>query len=290
MIQPSFPSMMPESTWRPPDCFPDISRNKWWSLDLESCDPKLRSNGPGFIRGDAFIAGVAVHTDGFKGYYPVRHGQGANFAPNAVFDWLRDQVKDFRGELYGANLQYEEEGLWFENVKFHDDVKRRDVQIAEPLIDEETAVGYSLNVLAKKYLGQEKVEGLLKDAAGMYAKSFKGRKAIKFDEKGDLWQLPPEFVGAYAEGDVDLPRRIYEKQSEIISSEGLWNIFNLESSLIPILLRMRIHGVAVDLERAEKLVKTLSIEIDKYSLEIKRLVGFDPSIGRNAYYRHRHEN
>jgi DNA polymerase I-like protein with 3'-5' exonuclease and polymerase domains len=41
---------------------------------------------------------------------------------------------------------------------------------------------------------------------------------------------------------------------------------------------MRIQGVRVDLEAAHKLVKVLSIEIDKYSMEIKKLVGFDPNV------------
>lgn len=281
-IQPSFPEFLPESSWRPPDSFPDISREKWWSLDLESKDPHLSANGPGFIRNDAFIAGVAIHTEGFRGYYPVRHAQGCNLAPNVVFDWLRDMTKDFRGELYGANLLYEEEGLWYEGVRFHDDVKRYDVQIAEPLIDEETAEGYSLEVLSNKYLGIGKEEGLLKAAAERYTKGYKDKRArrpIPFDPKGDLWMLPPEYVGAYGEGDVDRPLRIFrDHQSKILDKEGLWDIFRLETSLVPILLRMRINGVAVDLERAHRLVKTLTDEIDKLSMEVKKLVGFDPNV------------
>jgi DNA polymerase I-like protein with 3'-5' exonuclease and polymerase domains len=272
---------MPESSWRPPDSFPNISEAKWWSLDCETRDPHLQEKGPGFLRGESFICGVAVHVEGFSGYYPVRHAQGQNLAPNAVFDWLHDQVKHFRGELYGANLLYDEESLWFEDVKFHDDVVRRDVQIAEPLLDEETAEGYSLEVLSKKYLGEGKEEELLREAASRYISGYKDRacrRPISFDPKKDLWMLPPEYVGAYAEGDVDRPRRIYEKQSKFIDAENLRSIFNLESSLVPILLRMRIQGVRVDLEKAEALCKVLTKEIDKYSLEIKKLVGFDPNL------------
>jgi DNA polymerase I-like protein with 3'-5' exonuclease and polymerase domains len=280
-VQPSFPSMMPESSWRPPDSFPEIHDAKWWSLDIETRDPHLKAKGPGFIRGDAYTCGVAIHVDGFSGYYPVRHAQGSNLAPNVVFGWLREQASKFRGELYGGNLLYDEEGLWHEDVRFHDDVKRRDIQIAEPILDEETAEGYSVEVLSNKYLGVGKEEDLLREAASRYSKGYRDKRArrpIPFDPKGDLWMLPPEYVGAYAEGDVDRPRRIYEKQSAIISKEGLWDIFELETSLIPILLRMRIHGVAVDLERADKLVKLLTTEIDKYSMQIKRLVGFDPNV------------
>jgi DNA polymerase I-like protein with 3'-5' exonuclease and polymerase domains len=282
MVQPSFPEWMPVSDWRPPDTFPEISGDKYWSLDVESRDEDLESRGPGYIRGDAYVAGVAIATDGFRGYYPVRHLMGGNLAPNVVFDWLRDQVKHFRGELYGGNLLYDEEALWFENIKFSDDVKRCDIQIAEPLIDEESPEGYSVEALSQKYLGVGKEEGLLRDAASRYTKGYKDKRArrpIPFDPKGDLWKLPPEYVGAYGEGDVDRPLRIFrDHQSKILDSEDLGDIFKLETSLTPILLRMRIAGIAVDLEAAHKLVKVLTSYIDKFSMEIKALVGFDPNV------------
>lgn len=281
MIQPCFPELMPESNWRPPDHFPDITKAKWWSLDCESKDPNLTTRGPGFIRKDAFVAGVAIHVEGFSGYYPVRHLQGANLAPNVVFQWLRDQAKYFQGELYGANLLYDLEGLHYEGVDFRDDCKIRDVQIAEPILDEETAVGYSLEVLSKKYLDVGKEEELLREAASRYTKGWKDKRAkrpIPFDPKSDLWMLPPEYVGFYAESDVDRPRRIFAKQLKILESEELTEILHLESVLIPILLKMRINGVAIDLEKAEFLKKKLTQEIDKYSMEIKRLVSFDPNV------------
>jgi DNA polymerase I-like protein with 3'-5' exonuclease and polymerase domains len=281
-IQLPFPEFLPNSEWRPPDSFPEISREKWWSIDIEARDPHLTSRGPGYISGDAYVVGIAIATEGFRGYYPVRHAQGCNLAPNVVFPWLQDQVKHFRGELYGGNLLYDEEALWFEDVKFHDDVTRFDIQIAEPIIDEETADGYSVEVLSNKYLGVGKDEELLREAAGRYTKGYKDKRArrpIVFDPKSDLWMMPPEYVGAYGEGDVDRPLRIFrDHQSKIIDKENLWDIFKLETSLIPILLKMRINGVAVDLDKAHGLVEKLTIEIDKLSMEIKRLVGFDPNV------------
>lgn len=281
IIQPSFPEFMPYSPWLPPDHFPEISKAKWWSLDVETRDPHLQSKGPGFIRGDAYNVGVAIHTEGFSGYYPVRHAQGSNLAPNVVFDWLADQARHFEGELYGGNLLYDLEGLHFDDVKFSDNCKIRDIQIAEPLIDEETSEGYSVEALSKKYLGVGKEEELLREAAARFTKGWKdkrGRRPISFDPKSDLWKLDPKYVGIYAEGDVDRPRRIYQQQEKILSDEGLSQIYKLESDLIPILLKMRLQGVAVDLEQAEKLRKTLTVGIDKYSMAIKKLTGRDPNV------------
>jgi DNA polymerase I-like protein with 3'-5' exonuclease and polymerase domains len=157
----------------------------------------------------------------------------------------------------------------------------RDVQICEPCIDEETAKGYSLNVLANKYLGRGKSEELLRKAAATYTKGYKNgncHKPIAFDSKSDLWMLPPQYVGLYAEADAELPELIYAEQKKIIDKEDLWQIINLESSLVHVLLRMRIRGVRIDLEQAEKLKKVLTIEIDKYFARIKDLVGFRPNL------------
>src|SRR6185295_17127567 len=68
-------SMLPDTGWRPPTVFPSLRDSAIVSLDLETYDPKLRSRGPGFIRGDAEIIGVAVAAESrsgerFAGYYP----------------------------------------------------------------------------------------------------------------------------------------------------------------------------------------------------------------------------
>jgi DNA polymerase I-like protein with 3'-5' exonuclease and polymerase domains len=273
--------MMPESTWRPPTSFPDISDAREMDIDIESRDEHLREKGPGYPRGDAYVCGVAVNVPGFRGFYPVRHDSGCNLPPNVVFEWLADVAKNFRGELRGAHLLYDLEGLHYEGVHFSDDVKYRDVLVAEPLIDEESKWGYNLENVAKKYLGEGKREDLLRQVASRFTKGYKDkrcRRPIQFHPKSDLWRLPPEYVGAYAEGDVDLPGRVYQEQKKILDRENLWEAFDLESSLIPILLQMRIFGTRVDLERANALVKLMTAEIDKFSMQIKKLVNFDPNL------------
>lgn len=282
MIQPCLDVFMPESNWRAPEEFPRFSEAKWISIDLETRDPHLRAKGPGFIRGDAYIAGVALHMDGFTGYWPVRHAVGQNLAPNVVFEWLRGEAKHFQGQMFGANLGYELEGLWHEDVHFRDDVQYCDVLLAEPLIAEESLDGFNLEAVSVKYLGYGKQEDLLREAASKFTKGYRDsrcRQPIPFDPKGDLWMLDPIFVGPYAEGDVVNPQKIFtEHQSKVFDEENLWNVFRLESSLVPLLLQMKVKGIAVDLEAAEKLCALMSGEIDKYSAKIKDIVGFEPNL------------
>jgi DNA polymerase I-like protein with 3'-5' exonuclease and polymerase domains len=282
-IQPPFDFMLPETNWRVPGELPDLRGRgaKRFTIDCETKDPNLQSKGPGFIRGDAYVAGVALRTDdGWSGYFPVRHMQGQNLAPNIVFPWLADQLKGDQPKI-GANLLYDLEALHYSGVT-NINGPLYDIQIAEPLIDEETSKGYSLNALALKYLGRTKVEDTLRKASAAYKKGFTGgrrtQKGLPFDPKGDMWMLPPEYVGEYAEADTELPQLILDKQLDIISTENLKQIFQLESSLIPILLKMRLKGIRVDLEGAEKLAKSLTQQIDKFSEEIKYFAGFNVNV------------
>src|SRR5579883_1948773 len=103
--------------YRLPDKFPSLARAKRISLDLESKDPSIAADkGPGWRR-DAFIAGFGLAIgDGkseqaeFAEYYPLRHRGGPNLDPDRVFDWLRDELAFFQGEIVGANLLYDADG------------------------------------------------------------------------------------------------------------------------------------------------------------------------------------
>ena len=295
IVQPPLPGIGPESAWVPPDSFPELRGNaKWISIDCETKDPFLQTKGPGFIRGDAHVIGVAVRADGFSGYYPVRHSLGFNLAPNIVFPWLADQLKGDEPK-FGANLLYDLEALYFSGVE-NVSGPLYDVQTAEPLLDDETMEGYSLNVLAKKYLGKEKNEDLLREAASVYHTTLKSKnKWKKLDAKNEIWVLPPEFVGPYAEIDTLLPVEIFEKQRVVLERDRLWDIFTLERRLIPILLKMRIRGIRVDIEAAHILAKEMTEEIDTLSMKVIKAVGFDPNVDsgqdlERAYVEWNHRN
>lgn len=67
------------SEWVPPEKIPDLSDAKEIAIDLETKDPGLKDLGPGWVRGDGYILGVAIAVDGWKGYFPLRHPGGGNF-------------------------------------------------------------------------------------------------------------------------------------------------------------------------------------------------------------------
>jgi DNA polymerase I-like protein with 3'-5' exonuclease and polymerase domains len=254
----------PTSEWVCPTSFPDLSGEKILGLDIETHDDNLKELGPGFIRGDASIAGISVATIDRAWYYPIGHlGGGNHHNPESVLHFIGDLVKDPDKFICGANLQYELEGLSSKGIDIVS--KLVDVQVAEALIDEEQAAGYSLESICKRRLGEGKDETALKDAASAYGFS---------DVKANLWKMPAKYVGPYAEYDAMAPLKIFAQQKKILESEGLMEIFTLESKILPILWKMRKQGVPVDLEAANLLSKDLSNREAVLQLDLMKEMGF----------------
>lgn len=262
----------PDTGWflpEGPELFPDLRGQGMIAFDVESCDPYLASKGPGYVRGDAYIAGVAVGTEaGFRRYYPVAHeNSGRNLSKRAVFGWLRE-VLDIPVPKIGANLLYDLEALHFAGVPVRGPYY--DVQNAEALLDE-TRLTYSLESIAQDRLGEGKQQTVM---LKWLTQAFGNESNIK----KNIWRAPPEVVGPYAESDVDIPLRLFAAQRPVLHDEGLWELFELESKLVPMLLAMRIRGVPVDIAHTEKLLAHLDKTYDESIDHIQRQVGFKPDI------------
>ncbi len=240
---------------------PSWTSAKRVAIDIETNDPQLKKLGPGVRRG-AYIVGISFAIEGGPAeYLPIRHEAPGNMSEESVLSYLCDQSDRFRGEVVGANLSYDLDFLQTRGVIFPF-AKFRDIQNAEPLIDE-LAVSNSLDALARKYLGKTKDETKLKEAAARY----------DLHPKKDLWRLPPRYVAEYAIADVRLPLEILRKQERILQDEGLTDIWELESKVLPILLQMRRHGVRIDFDRLEQ-VEALCLNKQQEELAyIKLLTG-----------------
>jgi DNA polymerase I-like protein with 3'-5' exonuclease and polymerase domains len=257
----------PPELWRAPTELPSLRGARRIAVDVETCDPTLGELGPGVRRG-GYVAGVAVGTDlGGRWYLPTRHQGGGNLDEGLVWRWARDELNAFDGEVVGANLVYDldymaENGVTFPRVR-----RFLDVQVAEPLLDE-NRYEYNLDALSKDYLGETKTEHALREAAAAY-----GFGTSNVEVKRNLWRLPAAYVGAYAEGDVDLPLRIMALQEIELEKQGLTELFALESKLIPILLAMRRRGVRVDVEKAHIVRARLVQERDLALKNVRRIAG-----------------
>ena len=253
-----------KSGWRPPNLsdLPSWSGAKRIAFDVETNDEHLRKLGPGVRRG-GYIVGISYKIEGGPGHYlPMRHHGGDNLDPKQVLRYVKDNAKYFDGELVGANLPYdldysEEAEVVWPKVKWF-----RDVQVADPLIFE-LHQHYSLEEICRRWGVPGKDETHLRAAADAHG----------VDPKSELWKLAARHVGLYGEGDTDRPLLVLRKQEERIEKLGLRKVYDLESRLLPVLVKMRRRGVRVDLEKLEAIKQWAANQERACCAEIHRLTG-----------------
>lgn len=259
---------VPTTGWLPPTEFPNLTGATVLGLDTETKDPELTTRGPGGVRGKGQVVGVSVATDDKTWYFPIRHEYAPqarhNLDPAKVFAWLNDTLQR-PVSIVGANLLYDLEWLRAEGVAMPRG-ELFDVQYAEPLIDEESRSGYSLDALARKYTGEGK------DTPVLYkwcADSFGGEANER--QRANIWRSPPTLVGPYAEADALLPLQILATQRKTLAQENLTDLFRLECGLIPLLLEMRYRGVRVDIDKARAVSKWLREEAAKAQAQLPKV-------------------
>src|SRR5210317_317506 len=256
--------LMPNTEWVAPTEFPDLRQAEEIAIDLETRDPDLKKLGSGAIRGNGEVVGIAVAVDGYKGYFPIAHGEGPNLDRKKTLEWFRDicaspATKIFHNAMYDV--------CWIRNLGIKINGLILDTMIAASIIDE-NRYNYTLNALSWVYLNKGKNESLLNQAA----------KERGLDPKADMWKLPASEVGAYAEQDAVLTLELWKHLKRIIVEEDLQNVFTLETDLFPCLVDMRHLGVRVDIEKANQLKTALAVKEQNLLQQIKIESGVDTQI------------
>ena len=210
MQNPMFP---PRSDWVAPDILPDLSSASRIAVDLETKDPNLRVSGPGWATGNGHVTGIAIATDGWSGYLPIRHEGGGNLDAGFVFRWLNKSLSTNCDKIF-HNALYDVGWLRREGVTLNG--KIQDTVIAAPLIDENRRQ-YSLNSLGLDYCKEIKDETLLTEAAKSYG----------VDPKAEMYKLPAKFVGEYAEQDAVLTLKLWDKLKKLLEIQKLEPIYEV---------------------------------------------------------------
>lgn len=238
--------MLPESNWVAPDLgsLPDWGDARRVAFDVETKDEDLPALGPGVRRAGNYICGYSFAIeDGPAFYIPLRHGGGGNVDLHHGLGYLREQAAKFKGDICGAGLQYDLDWAASEDIHFKSARFFRDVQIAAPLVDE-LQNSYSLESIAQRAGLGGKDEQLLRDALSSYG--YRDPHA-----KRGLHALPAKYVGPYGETDARLPLAALEALERQLEEQDLWGIYDLESRVLPVLVKMRRRGVRVSFERLE---------------------------------------
>lgn len=262
---------IPETGWRPPAEFPNLSGATWLGIDCETYDPELIERGPGWARGVGEIVGVSIAAQddyGNRGrwYFPVRHRieSHLNLPAENVFNFLRYHLHTPHIPKVGANLLYDIGWLTEENIFVEGPLY--DVQFAEALLDDNAEV--KLERLARKYLNAGKETDLLYE---WLAEAYGGKATDA--QRANLYRSPPQLAGPYAEADASHPLDILPYQWSAMERDGLLPVFHMECELIPLLIRMRRQGVRIDLSYAEQLYDELARDIPQLYDKLADLSG-----------------
>lgn len=263
---------LPATDWRPPK----ISELPSWQgvsrigYDLETKDTDLETLGPGVRRPGNFIAGLSfAFEDGPSFYVPIRHEGGDNVEdPEQALRYFRDQAKNYDGEIAGMNLGYEIDWSAQEGIEFPKVRRWRDIQNAAVLHDE-LHQSYKLANILERLGMPGKDETVLKAAARAYG----------YHPKKDLWRMPARYSGAYGTADAARPLAALRKLEAALEDDGIWEAYELESRLLPVLIRMRRRGVRIDEDHLERVEQWSLAQEAEACREIHRLTGRQLGIG-----------
>jgi DNA polymerase I-like protein with 3'-5' exonuclease and polymerase domains len=248
-----------KAEWIPPLELPDLTSASKIAIDVETRDPNLKVNGPGWPTGDGEVVGYAVAVDGWSCYLPIRHLGGGNLDERIVNRWLK-KVFECPADKIMHNAQYDLG--WIKQMGFTVNGRIIDTMIVASLLDE-NRFSYSLNALCYDLLNKTKSEKALTEAA----------REFGVDPKAEMWKMPAMYVGPYAEADAELTLELWNYFSIKLSQEDLWGVANLELDLLPCLVDMTMRGVRVDVNRVERTRDSLLKREREVLKELKRVAG-----------------
>jgi DNA polymerase I-like protein with 3'-5' exonuclease and polymerase domains len=256
--------LLPQTEWVQPTEYPDLRSYDEIAVDLETKDPGLKSKGSGAVTGEGEVVGIAVATYNNKWYFPIAHKEGPNMDRKKTLEWFKDILECPATKIF-HNAMYDV--CWIRNLGLKINGLIVDTMIASSLLDE-NRFSYTLNTLSWHFLGEGKNERALNEAA----------KQRGLDAKADMWQLPAQEVGTYAEKDAELTFKLWQHVKKLMIEQDLQDVFNLETDLFPCLVDMRFLGVRVDMPQAHDLRKKLIAQEQVLLQEVQKETNIDVQI------------
>jgi len=235
-----------------------LERAGRFALDTETTSPEAMR---------AHLVGISFALAPGEAYYvPVGHVGGAPQLPlSLVVERLRPLLEDAKVAKVGHNAKYDmivlaQHGAQLCGLEF-------DTMIAAFLAGEGGGGSYrpgegalSLKWLASRLLGIEMTE--ITQLIG------KGRAQISMAE------VPVELAARYAAADADMALRLRDALLPLVQEKGMERLFHdIEMPLVPVLARMELNGIAVDVGALREMSRVLAQEIRRVEEEIFRIVG-----------------
>lgn len=241
------------------------------SFDCETKDPLLVEQGSGVYRKDGYVTGVAIGSENGATYLSLRHPDTPPEAREAN-ERILARALSKPVDKVNANILYDLD--WLSSYGYTVAGHWHDVQFAEPLLDEYRR-SYSLASLALKYTNETKQTNLLEKYCEQMGWTDKKPAA-------HIWKMPSEVVARYATVDAALPIEIFKHQKLELERQNLWDLYMMETSLQPMLLRMRQQGVRLDVPKLERLITAVTEQHFLLKEKIYEWSGYEFNIGSSV--------
>jgi DNA polymerase I-like protein with 3'-5' exonuclease and polymerase domains len=233
---------------------PDLRRVGIISLDTETKDDRLADDrGSGWPFRAGHICGVSVAwREGESArtqYIPLRHPDSSNHDPAQVFQWVSDlAASDVR--IVTQNGLYDWGWLRTEaGIRMPPSTRLEEIGALATIVDE-NRLKYSLDALCTWRGLPGKDDSLLRQGIETLGLVTNKRKKVK--PQNHIWQLPAHYVAPYAEQDAISALTLFDSLDPVLDREGTRKAYRLEVDLLPMVLAMRLRGIRVDVDAAER--------------------------------------
>ena len=275
-------------SWQSPTELPDLRHVDVVAIDTEVKDDGLAANcgsswpwKGGHICGVsiAYRAGNEVHAH----YFPLRHPDSKNFEPEQIYQWVRDHIASGT-RFITQNGVFDWGWLRAEaGIKMPASEQLEEIGALATIADE-NRYSYSLDALCAWRGISGKDDTLLYEGIEVLGLNTEKRKKIR--PQSHIWQLPARYTGPYAEADAVSTLLLYENLDPVLDQEGTRDAYRLEVDLLPMVLEMRLRGIRIDVDAAEKARDHLLQKRDALFTEISEKLGTAvgmAEIGRTAW-------
>ena len=232
--------------------FPSLKRYPYWAYDTEDT---------GLVYKQDQLFGFSISLpDGRDFYYDIRE------TPKAV-TWLNYQIATSKNIIIMHNASFDIRMSAEAGIKIPLE-RATDTVIIACQIDEHL-MSYSLDTLAKRYLGKEKESDIYQALADMF-----GGRATRNVQMPNLHRAPASLVAPYAKTDTRLTLELWEWQQREIDKQGIQAIVDFELDRMPTFIRSEMRGVRVDLDYAEQAREEMTPVINKAQKKLNKIAGF----------------
>lgn len=232
--------------------FPRVPPRAVLAFDTETCGLVQRKNR-------AF--GFSVAFEGYAGYYDIRERPGA-------LRWFADAARS-ASRLVAHNVPFDYMMLRTAGLELP--IEKLDDTVTRACLINEHEREYSLDYLARKYLGAKKDDSMYARLAEQF-----GGRATRNVQMRNIAAAPSEVVAPYATQDAALVLALWHWQEREIERQGLGGpngIIEFERSVTPTLIRMMWRGIRVDTDLAGQARDAILKQRDEAQRELDTLVG-----------------